>query len=155
MPTFNLNFSRPGSEVIAQYFMLMSLGSEGYKIVQGASRNVATMIAKNIAKMGPYRLITDGSELPVFAFTTKPEVENYTVFDVSLRLRERGWLVPAYSFPENCEDLSVLRVVVRAGMTEDMGELFLRDLEAQTESLEELTSPLPARKPEELQAFRH
>jgi glutamate decarboxylase len=155
MPTFNLNFSRPGSEVIAQYFMLMSLGHEGYQIVQGASRKVATLVSDGIAKMGPYRLITDGSELPVFAFTTKPEVENYTVFDVSLRLRERGWLVPAYSFPENCQDLSVLRVVVRAGMTEDMGELFLRDLEAQTESLEALESPLPARKPEELQAFRH
>jgi glutamate decarboxylase len=155
MPTFNLNFSRPGSEVIAQYFMLMSLGQEGYRIVQGASREVATHVSAGVAKIGPYRLITDGSELPVFAFTTAPEVENYSVFDVSLRLRERGWLVPAYTFPENREDLSVLRVVVRAGMTKDMGELFLRDLEAQTESLEALTSPLPERSPEEKQTFRH
>jgi glutamate decarboxylase len=155
MPTFNLNFSRPGSEVIAQYFMLMSLGHEGYKIVQGASRKVAKLISDGVSKIGPYELITDGSELPVFAFTTKPEVENYTVFDVSLRLRERGWLVPAYSFPENCEDLAVLRVVVRAGMTEDMGELFLRDLEAQTEGLEKLTAPLDQRDRKDREAFRH
>ncbi|HEY5318325.1 MAG TPA: glutamate decarboxylase, partial [Solirubrobacteraceae bacterium] len=35
MPTFSLNFSRPGSEVIAQYFMFTSLGHEGYrKVIQ-------------------------------------------------------------------------------------------------------------------------
>jgi glutamate decarboxylase len=135
MPTFNLNFSRPGSQVIAQYFMLLSLGMEGFGVVQGAAREVAKRLAQGISEIGPYNLITDGSELPVFAFTTKPEVENYTVFDVSARLRERGWLVPAYTFPENRQDLAVLRVVVRAGMTEDMGQLFLRDLKAQTESL--------------------
>jgi glutamate decarboxylase len=155
MPTFNLNFSRPGSQVIAQYFMLLSLGMEGYGVVQGAAREVAKRLAQSISELGPYKLITDGSELPVFAFTTKPEVENYTVFDVSARLRERGWLVPAYTFPENREDLAVLRVVVRAGMTEDMGQLFLRDLKAQTDSLESLTSPLAQRNPEEVEAFRH
>jgi len=155
MPTFNLNFSRPGSEVIAQYFMLLSLGREGYRIVQGAARDVASRLAAEVAKIGPYRLITDGSELPVFAFTVAPEVKNYTVFDVSLRLRERGWLVPAYTFPANREDLAVLRVVVRAGMTHDMGDLLLRDLRAQTASLEALEQPLPQRSPEEREGFRH
>jgi glutamate decarboxylase len=155
MPTFNLNFSRPGSQVIAQYFMLLSLGREGYSIVQGAARSVAGKIAEDISKLGPYRLITDGTELPVFAFTVAPEVENYTVFDVSLRLRERGWLVPAYTFPENRDDLSVCRVVVRAGMTHDMGDLFIRDLTAQTEALEALTGPLPDRDPHEREGFRH
>jgi glutamate decarboxylase len=87
------------------------------------------------ADVGPYRTITDGSELPVFAFAVKPETD-YTVFDVSDRLRERGWLVPAYTFPANREDLSVLRVVVRAGMTHDMADLFLADLRHQTEALE-------------------
>jgi glutamate decarboxylase len=155
MPTFNLNFSRPGSEVIAQYFMLLSLGRDGYKAVQGAAREVATRLAADIAAIGPYRLITDGGQLPVFAFAVSPEVENYSVFDVSLRLRERGWLVPAYTFPENRQDLSVLRVVVRAGMTRDMADLFLRDLRAQTASLEALDEPLPQRTPEEREAFRH
>jgi glutamate decarboxylase len=155
MPTFALNFSRPGSQVVAQYFMFLSLGHEGYKIVQGAARDVATSMSAQIEKIGPYRLITDGSELPVFAFTTRPEVENYTVFDVSLRLRERGWLVPAYTFPANREDLAALRVVVRAGMTHDMADLFMRDLRAQTESLESLEQPLPERGAEEREAFRH
>jgi glutamate decarboxylase len=91
----------------------------------------------------------------VLAFALAPEVRNYTVFDVSARLREMGWLVPAYTFPENRQDLSVLRVVVRAGMTHDMADLFLADIRQQTESLEALDAPLPDRRPEEKQSFAH
>jgi glutamate decarboxylase len=155
MPTFALNFSRPGSEVVAQYFMLVALGAEGFRVVQGNSSAIAQRIASEVAGMGPYRLITDGSELPVFAFTVAPEVENYTVFDVSAKLREMGWLVPAYTFPENRQDLSVLRVVVRAGMTQDMADLFLADLRKQTAALEAVESPLPRRNPEEETSFAH
>jgi glutamate decarboxylase len=155
MPTFALNFSRPGSEVIAQYFMLVSLGADGYRAVQQGSSAVAQHIAREIAEIGPYRLITDGSDLPVFAFTTAPEVRNYNVFDVSARLRENGWLVPAYTFPENRQDLAVLRVVVRAGMSHDMADLFLDGLRKQTASLESLKAPLPERSKEEISTFKH
>jgi glutamate decarboxylase len=105
--------------------------------------------------MGPYWLITDGSDLPVFAFTVAPEVSNYTVFDVSARLREQEWLVPAYTFPENRQDLSVLRVVVRAGMSFDMADLFLDAVRKQTASLQALSSPLPRRAEGETSVFRH
>jgi glutamate decarboxylase len=154
MPTFALNFSRPGSEVVAQYFMFVSLGLEGFRVVQNEASSVAQHIAAEIAAMGPYRLITDGSDLPVFAFTVAPEVKNYSVFDVSARLREMGWLVPAYTFPENREDLSVLRVVVRAGMTHDMANLFLAAVRKQTDALEALDSPLPDRQHEH-KTFAH
>ncbi len=155
MPTFALNFSRPGSEVIAQYFMFVSLGAAGYRAVQQGSSAVAQHIAREVANIGPYRLITDGSDLPVFAFTVAPEVKNYTVFDVSDRLRQEGWLVPAYSFPENRQDLAVLRVVVRAGMSHDMADLFLGALRKQTAKLEALRTPLPDRDPEESGTFKH
>jgi glutamate decarboxylase len=154
MPTFALNFSRPGSEVVTQYLMFASLGREGYRAVQQRSSDIARRLAAEIAAIGPYRLISDGSDLPVFAFTLVPEVANYTVFDVSDRLRERGWLVPAYSFPANREDLSVLRVVVRAGMTHEMGELLLRDLRQLTAALQSLDGPLPASRPQ-VSAFSH
>jgi glutamate decarboxylase len=155
MPTFALNFSRPGSEVLAQYFMFLSLGKDGFGNVQRGSSRVAQHIAEEIAKIGPYRLLTDGSELPVVAFALAPEVTNYTVFDVSARMREFGWLVPAYTFPANREDLSVLRVVVRAGLTSDMADLFLADMRKQTDLLESLDGPLPARRGEERESFRH
>ena len=155
MPTFALNFSRPGSEVLAQYFMFLALGNEGYREVQRASNRIARHIADEIAAIGPYRLITNGSELPVVAFALAPEVSNYTVFDVSARLREFGWLVPAYTFPENRQDLSVLRFVVRAGLTSDMADLFLADLRKQTAWLESLEGQMPKRRPEEHVSFRH
>jgi len=155
MPTFALNFSRPGSEVIAQYFMFMSLGQDGYRRVMAETRDVALHLSSGIAKIGPYRLLTHGNELPVFAFTLAPEVVNYTVFDVSDRLRQRGWLVPAYSFPPNREDLSVLRIVVRQGMSHDMADLLLEHLGEQTAFLESLERPLPGEHPSRRQAFAH
>jgi glutamate decarboxylase len=154
MPTFALNFSRPGSEVISQYHMFTSLGRAGYRRVQQRSADVARRIAEQIATIGPYTLISDAGALPVFAFTLKPDVTNYTVFDVSDRLRERGWLIPAYTFPANREDLSVLRIVVRAGMNHEMGDLLLRDLRAHTAKLETLRAPLPAGR-DQVSAFAH
>jgi glutamate decarboxylase len=152
MPTFALNFSRPGSEVIAQYWTLVALGREGYRgVIQGA-QDVALQVSSAIAEMGPYELISEGRELPVFAFRLKQEVENYTVFDVSDRLRQNGWLVPAYTFPENLEHMAVLRIVVRAGMTSEMGDLLIAHLREQTEFLESLDRPLPSQR---RSAFSH
>jgi glutamate decarboxylase len=112
-------------------------------------------VSAGVAEMGPYDLISDGSELPVFAFALKPEVTNYTVFDVSDHLRERGWLVPAYTFPENREDLSVLRIVMRSGMHLEMADLLLDSLREKTEALEALTSPLPEPAASTASAFSH
>jgi glutamate decarboxylase len=155
MPTFALNFSRPGSEVVAQYFMFASLGREGYRRVMQDAQEVAMRISSAIAEMGPYRLLSDGSELPVFAFTIKDEITNYDVFDVSDRLRQNGWLVPAYTFPENRQDLSVLRIVVRAGMTDVMADLLIEHLREQTIFLECLDGPMPGQDPEKRKAFAH
>ncbi|HEY5387536.1 MAG TPA: glutamate decarboxylase, partial [Thermoleophilia bacterium] len=104
MPTFALNFSRPGSQVVAQYYTFLKLGHAGFERVQRYSRAVAMYTSAAIAKMGPFELLTKGDELPVFAFKLKNSVKNFTVFDVSAALRERGWQVPAYTFPKNRED---------------------------------------------------
>jgi glutamate decarboxylase len=128
MPTFALNFSRPGAQVIAQYYAFLRLGRTGYTAVQQATRDVARRLAEGIEELGPFRLLTRGDELPVFAFTTNDDVTNFDVFDVSRRLRERGWLVPAYTFPENRTDLAVLRIVCRNGFSLDLANLLLEDL---------------------------
>jgi glutamate decarboxylase len=152
MPTFALNFSRPGSQVAAQYYTFVRLGREGFRIVQKASRDVATHLAGAIGRLGPFRLLTCGDELPVFAFTTKPEVDVFDVFDVSRRLRERGWLVPAYTFPENRTDLAVLRIVVRNGFTHDLADLFLADLRR---VVTELINPAARLDPTKDTPFHH
>ncbi len=116
MPTFALNFSRPGAQVVAQYYTFLRLGFDGYHTVQSYAREVATRLSGKIAELGPFELITHGDQLPVFAFKVKDEVDNFTAFDVSTSLRERGWQVPAYTFPANRTDLAALRVVVRQGV---------------------------------------
>jgi glutamate decarboxylase len=123
--------------------------------VQRRSQSVAMYLANEIGKLGPYECLTDGSELPMFAFKLKKDVANYTVYDVSGRLRERGWQVPAYTFPEHREDLAVLRIVVRAGMNHDMADLLLADMRSVTEYLEGLKAPLPPRDPSLAGGFSH
>jgi glutamate decarboxylase len=142
MPTFALNFSRPGAQVVAQYYNYLRLGFDGYRRVQGYAREVATGLASRIAELGPFRLLTRGDELPVFAFTLADGIDNYTVFDVSNALRERGWLVPAYTFPKNRTDLAALRVVVRRGFTHDLADLLIGDVERQLPRLQRQSAPL-------------
>jgi glutamate decarboxylase len=142
MPTFALNFSRPGAQVVAQYYNFLRLGFDGYQRVQAYARAVATRLASQIGELGPFELLTNGDELPVFAFTLAGEVDNYTVFDVSNALRERGWLVPAYTFPKNRTDLAALRVVVKQGFGHDMADLLVADIERQLPRLQKQSAPL-------------
>jgi glutamate decarboxylase len=114
---------------------------------------VAVHLSDAIAAMPEFSLVSDGRDLPVFAFQVSSTVENYTAYDVSRKLRERGWLVPAYTMPPNRQELVVLRIVVRNGFSHDMAELFLRDLVAACEWRNDLNGPMPAEKAPE--AFHH
>lgn len=154
MPTFALNFSRPGSQVIAQYYNFLRLGFLGYKAIQQQCRNVALFMSDTIAKMGPFELQSDGSELPVFFFTLKDSVKNYTVYDVSDKMRQYGWQLPAYSLPANMEQMSGLRVVVRNGMGHDFAQLMLDDLQRTVDHFERLSGPLPTELPND-DTFHH
>jgi glutamate decarboxylase len=142
MPTFALNFSRPGAQIVAQYYNFLRLGFEGYRKVQDYAREVATRLAARIEELGPFALLTRGDELPVFAFTLRDGIDNFTVFDVSAALRERGWLVPAYTFPEHRTDLAALRVVVKQGFSHDMADMLVDDLVRQLPRLEQQAQPV-------------
>lgn len=154
MPTFTLNFSRPGSQVILQYYRFVRLGFEGYRQIQQACRDTAMYLSSAIAEMGPYELLSDGSELPVFFFRLKGDRTNYSVFDVSAKLRERGWQVPAYTLPDNLTDVAGLRIVVRNGFGRDLADLLLADLEHATEFFENLDGPMP-HDPDHGTSFAH
>ncbi|QGV82251.1 glutamate decarboxylase [Streptomyces ficellus] len=153
MPTFALNFSRPGAQVVAQYYTFLRLGFDGYRRVQQTSRDVAMRLAGRIAELGPFELVTDGSQAPVFAFRVREGVDAYSVYDVSAALRERGWLVPAYTFPENRSDLAVLRIVVRNGFGHDLADLLLEDLRRVLARLER--QPCPQRDAGDAGGFAH
>jgi glutamate decarboxylase len=153
MPTFALNFSRPGAQVVAQYYNFLRLGFSGYRKVQAYSREVAVRLAGQIEELGPFELLTKGDELPVFAFKVRDEIDNFSVFDVSSALRERGWLVPAYTFPANREDLAALRVVVKRGFSHDVADMLVNDLKRQLPRLQK--QPCPVNDGANASSFHH
>ncbi len=72
--------------------------------------------------------------------------------DRSAALRERGWLVPAYSFPEHREDLAVLRVVVRNGFSHDLADLLV---DALAQALPRLRAQNAPQRGSESASFSH
>jgi glutamate decarboxylase len=126
MPTFALNFSRPGAQIVAQYYNFLRLGREGYRQVQQACRDTAQWLAAEIGGLAPFELVSAGDGIPAFAFSVREAP--YTVYDVSDALRANRWLVPAYTMPPALDDVAVLRVVVRNGFSRDLATLFVDDL---------------------------
>lgn len=153
MPTLALNFSRPGSQVLLQYYQFLRLGREGFRQVQQGSIDVATFLSAEIAAIGPFELVSKGDTIPVFAWKLKPGARNWDLYDLADRLRMRGWLVPAYPMPANMSELVVQRIVVRVGLSRDLAELLLAAVKEEVEFLENLASPIPREK--ERKNFAH
>jgi glutamate decarboxylase len=127
MPTLAINFSRPASQVVAQYYNLIRLGRSGYQAIHQACQDVALHLAREIAAIGPFELVSQGTDLPVFAWKLRQEV-HWSLYDLADRLRDRGWQVPAYRMPANRDDLVVQRAVIRNGFTRDMADMLVRDI---------------------------
>jgi len=127
MPTFTLNFSRPGNQIVGQYYNFLRLGRTGYTRIMETMRDTALYLSHEIEHMGPFKLLSRGDTIPVFAFALKQST-NYSVFDLSDKLREHGWQVPGYTMPPKVEDLAVLRIVIREGFSRDLADMLLNDL---------------------------
>jgi glutamate decarboxylase len=130
MPTFALNFSRPAGQIVCQYYNFLRLGFEGYRRIQDACYHIAHHLSAEIAKMGPFRVIHDGhGGIPAVCWTLRDgATHDFTLYDLSDRLRTRGWQVPAYSMPPSREDLVVQRILVRHGVSRDLADLLLEDI---------------------------
>jgi glutamate decarboxylase len=145
MPTIGMNFSRPGAQVVGQYFNFIHLGFEGYQHRMKTLEAIACHLADSIAKLGPLRLVSHPlGQLPVFAVSLDPAISNWTVFQLADKLRERGWLIPAYTLPANCESIAVLRFVIRAGFSRDMADVLLEDMERAVDWFQRLDAPMPS-----------
>ncbi|MBR2872527.1 MAG: glutamate decarboxylase, partial [Lentisphaeria bacterium] len=132
MPTFALNFSRPGGQIIAQYYNFIRYGFEGYRNIQKSCREGAKFFADRLRKMGLFELISSGGngEVPGVCWKLKPNSKvNFNLYDLADRLRTRGWLVPAYSLPKNCESTVIQRILVRHGVSVDLLDRLADDLE--------------------------
>lgn len=135
MPTFALNFSRPGGQIIAQYYNFIRHGREGYARIQQACLEHGMYIAREVEKIGLFELLYDGSSaLPGAAWMLKKDVRaGFNLYDLSDRLRARGWQVASYSLPPHCQDMVIQRVLIRHGFSHDLAQLFLEDLKRSIE----------------------
>lgn len=131
MPTFALNFSRPGGQVVAQYYNFLRLGREGYRKIHAACYETAKYISDQIEKMGPFKIIYNGrGGIPALTWSLKEDQEHgFTLFDLSDKIRSRGWQIAAYSMPAHREDLVVMRILVRHGVSKDLGDLLVKDIQ--------------------------
>ncbi|WP_131737734.1 glutamate decarboxylase [Actinomadura roseirufa] len=147
MPTFSLNFSRPGGEVIAQYYLFLRLGRDGYRRVQQACADTARYLAGEIANMGPFTLLYDGQgALPAVSYTlADPAGAGFSLYDLSDLMRMRGWQVPSYPLPPDREDTVIQRVLIRHGVGRDEIALLAQDLRRCLDRLAHGTPPDKAR----------
>ena len=140
MPTFALNFSRPGGQIISQYYLFLRLGHDGYRRIQQNGYDTAQHIGREICKLGPFELAFDGSSLkgiPAISWVIRDGADpGYSLFDLSDRLRVRGWQVAAYTMPPNIADVVVMRVLVRHGFSRDMADMLLEDTQRSIEHLQ-------------------
>ncbi|NYD67680.1 glutamate decarboxylase [Agromyces atrinae] len=144
MPTLALNFSRPGAQVLLQYYQFLRLGFEGYREVQQNSIDVATYLSSEIAKIGPFELVSKGDTIPVFAWVLKDGyTQTWSLYDLADRLRMKGWLVPAYPMADDMSDVILQRIVVKVGLSRDLASALLSDIKGEVEYLNALTTPLP------------
>ncbi len=151
LPTFSINFSHPGNQVVAQYYNFIRLGHEGYQRIHQASQKVACYIASELEKLKVFDVLHDGHDLPVVCWRFKPSLKhNLTAFDLSDHLRQHGWQVPAYTFPKNLENVAVLRVVIREGFRMELAEMLITHIKKILTHLQHPEIPIPPHR-----AFSH
>ncbi|MCP5504033.1 MAG: glutamate decarboxylase [Chlamydiales bacterium] len=129
MPTYTLNFSCNSAFVLAQYYNFLRLGREGYTHIMTNCMANAQYLSKKLENSGKFEMINDAQMLPIVAVKLKDSITNYTVYDLSSKLRERGWVIAAYTMPENAQEIALLRVVVRENFSRDMADILYQDIE--------------------------
>jgi glutamate decarboxylase len=130
MPNYSLNFSRASNAVLLQYYNFLRLGHEGYERIAANLMENAGELEKALTGGGRFELLNDARYLPVVVVRPTGKDGGVDVFELSERLRERGWIVPAYPLPPNAESVSVLRMVVKENFSRDMAEMLAADIEA-------------------------
>jgi glutamate decarboxylase len=130
LPTFALNFSRPGGQIAAQYYNFIRLGRDGYTKIAKGCAEVGAWFADQVAELGMFDLVYDGrGGVPGCVWTISEEGDpGFTLYDLADRLRVKGWQVPAYPMPRNRGDLVVQRVLARLGLSRNLADLLLDDL---------------------------
>ena len=132
MPTFQINFSRPAGQVIAQYFDFVRFGRAGYTAIHGSSHEIAQYCAQEIGSVDGFEIIHDGAPskgIPTVVWAQAEGSDHgFTLYDLADRLRMRGWQVPAYPFTGELAHKAFQRILVKRGFNREMADLLLADM---------------------------
>lgn len=138
--SFTLNFSRGASQVIGQYYQLIRLGKKGYRSIMFNLTRISDYLAMAVQKMGFILMSqTQGKGLPLVAFRLNPEDgHKFDEFAIAHQLRERGWVVPAYTLAPNAGKLKLMRVVVREDFSRSRCDALVCDLQMAMNELKKM-----------------
>ena len=162
IPSISINFSRPGNQVLAQYYQFMRLGKEGYKKVQQNCLNVCLYLKEQLKKMGIFEFFSNDMPNPLFIWKLKDDQNRkWTLYDLSDALHVEGWQVPAYTMPKAMEGVIIMRVVVRQGTGFDLADLLMEDIKRCVNQLDALKEPTNSalmwakKEPQKPRGFNH
>lgn len=144
IPSISINFSRPGNQVLAQYYQFLRLGWEGYRQIQQNCLDICNYLKKQLEGMGIFEFFSKDMPNPLFIWTLKPDPKRkWTLYDLSDSLHVEGWQVPAYTLPAAMEEVVVMRVVIRQGTGRDLADLLMENMKhciAKLDQLQESTN---------------
>ena len=112
-PTATLNFSRNAAPIIAQAYMFLRHGKEGYTQIMKRTMENTERLRDKLVESGYFTIMNETQRIPVVALTLHDDIKNFNEFDVSFKVREKGWVLSAYTMPPNAESVTSLRIVVR------------------------------------------
>lgn len=142
IPSISINFSRPGNQVLAQYYQFLRLGMEGYRQIQQNCIDVCLYLKEQLKSLGIFEFLSDDMPNPLFIWKMKDDPKRkWTLYDLSDGIHVEGWQVPAYTMPKDMEDVVIMRVVVRQGTGKDLADLLIQDIRANIDRLNKLEEP--------------
>ena len=135
MPNYSLNFSRPSNSVVLQYYNFLRLGHAGYEAIVANVLANARALASKLGAIDGLELLNDGSTFPIVALRASDPDGPIDLDLLSHRLREHGWIVPAYTLPPNAEHITVLRMVVKENFSRDMVDMLAHNVHVEMRKL--------------------
>jgi glutamate decarboxylase len=138
--SFTLNFSRGASQIIGQYYQLIRLGKHGYRSIMCNLTRTADYLSNSLEAMG-FRILSkkSGQGLPLVAFSLQPEHGHlFDEFQLAHTLRERGWVVPAYTMAPHSESMKLMRIVVREDFSKSRCDALIQDIKYAFNLLKEM-----------------
>ncbi|HXW92863.1 MAG TPA: glutamate decarboxylase, partial [Terriglobales bacterium] len=128
MPTATLNFSRGTAPIAVQTYMVLRLGREGYTRIMRHTLDNAVHLRQRLVDSGYFVIMNQTQRIPVVALTLSKDVKNFNEFDISYKVRERGWVLSAYAMPPDAQEVNSLRIVVRPHLNLTLMDVLANDI---------------------------